>query len=375
MNPAGFSASFSIATLACLLILTGCREAEPDARQLPPLVVVAQAATAELPTRWFTGVVAARVQSDLGFRIAGKIVERLVDRGQAVQRGQALMRIDIADLLLASQARVASVKAARARATQTAADERRFRGLVARGAISALAYDQAKSAADAAAAELRAAEAQANVASNEASYSVLVADADGIVVDTLAEPGQVVAAGEAVIRLAHAGPREARIDLPETLRPALGSSATAQLYGPHGASGSATLRQLSQSADPVSRTFEARYTLAGHAADAPLGATVTLQIPEPRGVSTLQIPLSALTDSGAGTGVWIIENVNANTREATTAWRPVTVAGVSEEAASLSSGLAPGERFVAMGAHMLHAGTRVRLSKEQSDALAQGAAQ
>lgn len=369
MNPTGFPASLYTAAFSCLLALTGCREAEPDARQLPPRVVVAQASTAALPTRSFTGVVAARVQSDLGFRVAGKIVERLVDRGQTVQRGQALMRIDIADLLLASQARVAAVRAARARAVQTAADERRYRGLVAKGAISALAYDQAKSAADAAAAELRAAEAQANVASNETSYSVLEADADGIVVDTLAEPGQVVAAGQAVIRLAHAGPREARIDLPETLRPALGSRATARLYGPQGVSDSATLRQLSQSADPISRTFEARYTLGKNAADARLGSTVTLQIPDPRGIATLEIPLSALTDKGNGTGVWVIENVDAGSQKAITAWRPVTVARVSEESASLSAGLAPGERFVAMGAHQLHAGTHVRLSNEQPVAL------
>jgi RND family efflux transporter MFP subunit len=361
------------ATLIGVLALTGCREAEPDARQLPPLVSIARAAKPEQPTRSFTGVVTARVQSDLGFRVAGKVVERLVDRGVAVRQGQVLMRIDVADLELASRARLEAVKAVRARATQTTSDERRYRGLVEHGAISALAYEQAKSAAAAAAAELRAAEAQAAVARNEARYAVLVADADGIVVDTLVEPGQVVAAGQVVVRLAHAGPREARIDLPETLRPALGSSATAQVYGAQGARGAATLRQLSQSADPVSRTFEARYTLDGAAAAAPLGATVTLQIAETQGVATLQIPLSALADAGQGTGVWIIQDADLKAREATTVWRPVVVAGISEESAALSAGLEPGERFVAMGAHMLHAGTRVRLSADEPVALGQDA--
>lgn len=371
-----FVVPFFTVALACVMVLTGCREAEPDARQLPPRVAVALAAPAVQPARSFTGIVVPRVQSDLGFRVAGKVVARLVDRGQAVQRGQALMRIDIADLELASQARRAAVRALEARAVQTASDERRYRGLVQHGAISALAYEQAKSAAAAAAAELHAAEAQAEVARNETSYAVLVADADGIVIDTLAEPGQVVAAGQPVIKLAHAGPREARIDLPETFRPALGSSATAQLYGADGGRAPATLRQLSQSADPVSRTFDARYTLEGDVANAPLGSTVTLQISDPRGVATLEIPLSALADNGNGTGVWIIEPVDADTttHQATTTWRPVVVASVSEESASLTSGLAPGERFVAMGAHMLRASTQVRLDNDETATLSQGAA-
>jgi RND family efflux transporter MFP subunit len=324
--------------------------------------------------RSFTGIVVPRVQSDLGFRVAGKVVARLVDRGQGVQRGQALMRIDIADLELASQARRETVRALQARAAQTASDERRYRGLVEYGAISALAYEQAKSAAAAAAAELQAAKAQAEVAQNETSYAILIADADGVIVDTLAEPGQVVAAGQVVVKLAHAGPREARIDLPETFRPALGSSATAQRYGTESGRGVATLRELAQSADPVSRTFEARYTLEGDVANAPLGSTVTVQIPDPSGVATLEIPLSALADNGDGTGVWLIERADPNALEATTTWRPVKVASVSEEAVALSSGLAPGEPFVAMGAHMLRPGTRVRLSEDVALTVAQDAA-
>ncbi len=365
--------TFLSALFASALLLTGCREAEPDARQLAPLVLVTEAAAPSQPERWFTGVVVARVQSDLGFRVAGKVVERLVDRGQAVKRGQTLMRMDIADLALASTARLAAVNAIRAKAAQSASDERRYRGLVGHGAISALAYEQAKSAADAAAAEMRSAEAQANVAQNEASYSVLVADADGVVVDTLAEPGQVVAAGQPVIKLAHAGPREAAIDLPETLRPALGSSAQARLYGVDGSLGSASLRQLAQAADPVSRTYEARYVLDGAQADAPLGSTITILIPDARRAAALQIPLSALADNGKGPGVWLIERAGQN--EATTLWRAVTIAGISEETAALSAGLAPGDRFVAMGAHMLHAGDRVRVSQSPSVAVTQGAAQ
>ena len=372
MTPTRSPVPLLTVAVTCALALAGCREAESDVRQLPPRVLVTRAAMATQPDRWFSGVIAAKVQSDLGFRVAGQVIERLVDRGQPVKRGQALMRLDMADLQLATAARLGAVKAAQARAAQTAADELRYRGLVGRGAISALAYDQAKSAAEAAAAELRSAEAQASVARNEASYAVLLADADGIVVETLAEPGQVVAAGQPVIRLAHAGPREATVDLPETLRPEIGSSAKTRVYGTDGPLGSATLRQLAQSADPISRTYEARYVLEGAAADTPLGSTVTILIPDSRRTATLEIPLSALTDNGKGPGVWVLES--ANGLEAVTAWRPVTLAGVSQESALLTAGLEPSETFVAMGAHLLRAGAHVRVSEQQEEATTHGAA-
>ena len=142
--------------------------------------------------RSFTGIVAARVQSDLGFRVPGKVLERLVDTGQTVKRGQPLMRIDPTDLRLATRAHEEAVAAAKARARQTADDEARYRDLVSAGAVSASAYDKVKAAAESARAELNAAKAQADVARNETGYAVLLADADGVVVETLAEPGQVV---------------------------------------------------------------------------------------------------------------------------------------------------------------------------------------
>ncbi|MGQ0618385.1 MAG: efflux RND transporter periplasmic adaptor subunit [Panacagrimonas sp.] len=346
--------------LTMLLVLSGCHPNEPDARQLPPLVRIGQVAANTQPEREFTGVVSSRVRSDLGFRVSGKVIERLVDNGQSVKRGQRLMRIDTADLELARSARQSAVEAARARASQTASEEQRYQALAARGLVSAILYDQSKRAAESAAAELRAAEAQANVARNEASYSVLLSDADGIVAETLAEPGQVVAAGQTVIRLAHAGPREASVNLPETLRPALGSVASARLFAGEGPRVSATLRQLSESADASTRTYEARYVLDGLAAEAPLGSTVTILIPDTRQAAALQIPLSALADRGQGTGVWVIA-ADAD-QHTTVAWRSVTVAALGEETAMLAAGLNAGDRFVAMGAHLLRAGDWVRLA-------------
>ncbi len=337
------------------LTLAACgAKAPPDARLEPRLVRVATVGQAQPSANSFTGVVSARIQSDLGFRVPGKIVERLVDTGQLVKRHQSLMRIDRTDYALAITAQAATVDAARARAVQTSADEARYRDLVSAGAVSAITYDQSKAAADAAKAQLAAAQAQVKVTENEAGYSVLVADDDGIVVQTLAEPGQVVAAGQTVVRLAHDGPREATVNLPETIRPAIGSTARAAIFG-SSVDGTATLRQLSHAADPLTRTFEARYVLDGSAGQVPLGATVTIQVPSTGAATALQVPLSALFDNGSGPGIWKLDKTTS-----TVAWQAVKVSGIGEETASIASGLKAGDSFVALGAHQLHQGEKVR---------------
>jgi len=340
------------------LALAACSDAtsSSDPRTQIPLVRAGAVEAAVQAERSFTGIVAARVQSDLGFRVPGKILERLVDTGQTVERGQALMRIDPTDLRLATRAHDEAVAAAKARAHQTAEDEARYRDLVSTGAVSASAYDKVKAAADSARAELKAAKAQADVAHNETGYAVLLADSDGVVVDTLAEPGQVVGAGQVVVRVAHAGRREAVIELPETLRPAIGSAGRASLYG-SGLTGAAKLRQLSDAANPQTRTFEARYVLEVRLADAPLGSTVTIEIPNDRSAPTLQVPIGAIFDPGKGPGVWLVEGESPHVT-----WHAVQVAGLSEEAAAIVGGLAAGDRVVVLGAHLLHEGEQVRLA-------------
>jgi RND family efflux transporter MFP subunit len=314
--------------------------------------------------RSFTGIVAARVQSDLGFRVPGKIMERLVDTGQAVKHGQPLMRIDPTDLRLATRAHDEAVAAATARARQTADDEARYRDLVSGGAVSASAYDKIKAAAESARAELNAAQAQADVARNETGYTVLLADADGVVVETLAEPGQVVSAGQVVVRVAHAGRREAVIEFPETLRPAVGSAGRATLYG-SGLTGAAKLRQLSDAANPQTRTFEARYVLEGRLADAPLGSTISIHIPHDRSAPALQVPIGAIFDPGKGPGVWVVEGEAPQVT-----WRAVEVAGLGRETAAVVGGLAAGDRVVVLGAHLLHEGEQVRLAGEAAPSVA-----
>jgi RND family efflux transporter MFP subunit len=309
---------------------------------------------AEGSDREFTGIVGARVQSDLGFRVGGKVVARLVDAGQVVHRGQPLMRIDATDYALAAQASAQAVAAARARAVQTSADDLRYRDLRSHGWVSAANYDRVKAAALAARADLSAAEAQARVGRNNAAYTVLLADADGTVAETLAEPGQVVGAGQVVVRLARSGPREAIVALPETLRPPLGTVAEARTYS--GLIGGARLRQLSDAADPTTRTYDARFTLAGAPAGAPLGSTVTIRLNLPGQTAAMSVPLGAIYDRGKGPGVWVVGGQNR------VGWRPVRLAAVAEETAIVAAGLQPGERFVALGAHMLHQGEAVRIA-------------
>lgn len=356
------------------LVLAACGDATSsiDPRTRAPLVRVGAVEVAAQVERSFTGIVAARVQSDLGFRVPGKILERMVDTGQAVKRGQPLMRIDPADLRLATRAQDEAVAAATARARQTAEDEARYRDLVSAGAVSASTYDKIKAAAESARAELNAARAQAEVARNESGYTVLLADADGVVVDTLAEPGQVVGAGQVVVRVAHAGRREAVVELPETLRPAVGSVGRATLYG-SGLTGAAKLRQLSDAANPQTRTFEARYVLEGRLADAPLGSTISLHIPGDRSAAALQVPIGALFDPGKGPGVWVVEGQGGEEHRVT--WRAVQVAGLGEETAAVVGGVAAGDRIVVLGAHLLHEGEPVRLADgktAQSVAVASG---
>jgi RND family efflux transporter MFP subunit len=351
-------ASGGAATFAALSIPTQEVSAASDPRLDPPMVRLATATSVAGAEREFTGIVGARVQSDLGFRVAGKIVERLVDVGQEIRAGQPLIRIDETDLRLALTAKRNAVAAARASLVESGADERRYASLLDSGWVSRQRHDQAKAAADTAEAQLAAAEAEARVAENEATYAVLAADADGTVVETLGEPGQVVSAGQTVVRLAQAGPREAVVALPETVRPAIGSLAEASVYGADERRYSAHLRQLSGAADPQTRTYEARYVLHGEAAAAPLGATVTIRLTRQASEPEVRVPLGAVLDDGRTTGVWVLDRASS-----TVHFRPVELVRVTSETAVIS-GLSAGDRVVSLGAHLLQEGARVRTGSE-----------
>ena len=352
------------AILALASLAVGCSHpTSSDPRTDPPLVRTSIVGSkASSPTRSFTGTVGARVQSDLSFRVPGKVLERLVSSGQQVRRGQPLMRLDDVDLRLALSAQEADVAAAAAHARQATDDEMRDRKLAADGAEPASTYDRVRASAEAARAQLKAVEARAKVARNATAYALLVADADGVIIETMAEPGQVVAAGQTVVRIAQHGPRDAIVQLPETLRPAIGSSAQAALYGRAGVAAT-HLRELSSAADPLTRTFQAKYALEGPLADAALGSTVTVTVPEDGAPSDVRVPVGAVFDPGTGPGVWTI--VESPTR---VKWRPIKVNRIDDETVVVSDGLAQGDRVVSLGAHILHEGQQVRLSDQRAEA-------
>ncbi|MCJ2093180.1 efflux RND transporter periplasmic adaptor subunit [Methylobacterium sp. J-072] len=339
------------------LALAACSPAETAVPPEPPLVQTIEVGPGTGAVARYTGVIRARTESNLGFRVGGKIFERLVDPGDHVRFGQPLMRLDRTDFTLALNAARASVEAARAQMIKAKADEERSRKLVGDGWTSKQTYDQNKAAADAAIAQFANAEAQASQVSNQAGYSELQADADGVVMEVPTEPGQVVAAGQTVVKLARDGAREAEVFLPEASRRLAKGAASATLYAEGETTYPARLRELSATADPATRTYRARYILSGGGEDAPLGATVTLRLkPTDAGrAASVDVPLGALFDIGHGSEVWKFD-----TETKTVAAQPVAVARLSEEGAEVVSGLNPGDRIVSLGAHLLKAGQTVR---------------
>jgi RND family efflux transporter MFP subunit len=346
-----FRASVLIAVAtAAGIALAGCKRGEAKTNASAPRVVrTVQVDTSRRgaeSTMHYTGVVRARTESNLGFRVAGKIAERLVNAGEAVKTGQPLLKLDPTDYQLA-------LKAARAMEKQTSLEFERVRALVEKRAESRDALERAAAAAESSA-------AQTEQIANQAGYTTLYADADGIVMSTLAEPGQVVAAGQPVLVLAKDGLREAAVDIPEgSLEGIRGRKATAQLYLNSELSVPATFREISGVADPVARTYQARYVLEGESAQFPLGATVTVRVAESGdGAATTEVPLGSLIDRGDGAAVWVV-----NPKTSAVEKRAVSIAKLGAESASITQGLQSGDLIVALGAQLLNAGDVVRAEK------------
>jgi RND family efflux transporter MFP subunit len=343
--------TYSATAALGLLALAACG-GEKAAAPSAPLVRTALVGDAEAAPLRYTGVIRARTESDLGFRVGGKVVQRLVDPGQTVRRGQVLMRIDAADLQLAASASRDQVRSAEAQAAQATAEEARQRRLLDAGAVSRSAYDAALAAAQSSRAAVDAARSSARQADNQASYGALIADADGVVTEVLAQPGQVVGAGTVVVRLARAGNREAAVAVPETQIAALPRTGQALPYGSTTPI-SAQLREVAGMADPLTRTFDARFVLSR--SDLPLGSTVTVELPRST-TAEIQAPLTALHDGGAGPGVWVVQGGKVR-------FKPVRVIRLGEETAAIAAGsLAAGDRIVTLGANQLREGQHVRLA-------------
>lgn len=290
----------------------------------------------------YSGEVRARIEAPLGFRVGGKLVERRVDVGAQVKAGQPLARLDAADQQLAATQ-------AEANRALAAAELKRTQELRQKNFISQAALDAKQTAATAA-------EAQAKLAKNQAAYTTLVADAPGVVAAVLAEPGQVVGAGQAVFRLARDGEREVAIAIPESRLAGLkvGTLASVELWS--GKSYQGRLRELAPAADSASRTFAARVSITNADADLALGMTATVRFALP-GTRDIVVPLAAILQQGEQAAVWVIGADGAVSQ------RPVEVLRYGDEGAVIGAGLQAGETIVAAGAFKLSAGEKVRIAQ------------
>ena len=329
--------------LFCLSVLVGCSEPPPPPAVAPVVKVLTAGETSSASTRIYSGEVRARYETTLAFRVSGKLVERLVDVGAVVRPGQPLARLDPADLALqAGQAESQRVLAA--------ADAQRYRDLRSKNFISQSALDAKETA-------LQTANAQADLARNQASYAVLKADKVGAIAQVAAEPGQVVAAGQAVFRLAEAGENEVAIAIPESQLAGLKPGATAEvvlwadrkpLRG--------KLRELSPVADAATRTYAARVSLLDSDPALALGMTATVRFTRDAG-NVLTVPHAAIFQQGSRPAVWVVG------ADDTLALRSVAVSAYTDAGATIADGLQLGERIVVAGVHKLVAGQKVRPQK------------
>jgi multidrug efflux system membrane fusion protein len=357
-TPRPLAFSLGLAALCVAVLLAGCsrNEAAPEpVRAVRTVVVGSDAAGTTLE---FAAEVRARTESRLGFRVGGKLVRRNADLGDAVKAGQVLAQLDPQDLRLGQDAARASLAAAQANHEQAAADFKRFKELREQGFISSAELERRETALKAAKATLDQAQAQASVQGNQTAYSALVADASGVITGVEAEPGQVVAAGTPVLRLAHDGPRDVVFSVPEDklqlLRGLEGKSGQlkVKLWGSNEL-WSASVREVAAAADPVTRTFLVKADVGRAAVKLGQTASITLDLPKTNGVNKL--PLSALMEYEGKTAVWLLDKESMTVRP-----QVVQVAGAEANSAVISSGLTPGQVVVTAGAHVLTPGQKVK---------------
>jgi RND family efflux transporter MFP subunit len=329
---------------------------ETAASAVPPQVVMVTTARLEsaAPAHRLAGTIRARTETDLGFRVGGKLSTRPAEVGAEVEAGDVVATLDDTDLRLELEAAEAGRAAARIALEKGEIDLARVTTLEEKGWASDQATDARTVDVEALRARLLQAERSVELAENALSYATLRAGVAGVVTETYAEAGQVVELGQPVVRIARAGDREAVVSVPEARVGAIRSAeAEVELWSEPGRRYPVALRELSPVADAATRTYEARFTLP-EGADPALGMSATVILAPVDGPATVTLPTSALIDTGAGPSVWV---VGADERlEA----RSVVVAGYGAGSARIATGLAGGERVVVLGAHRLEAGAPVR---------------
>lgn len=348
-------------------LLAGCGGESPanaQAKDAAPAVVARPVQVTKVAFRpreaekSFVGVVRARREIDLAFRVGGKVVQRRVEVGDRVAPGDVVARLDPEDLKLELQSAQAELAAATANLAQTTAEDTRYRSLTAKGAASNADLDRKALAKEEAVGRLERAKRSLELAENRLSYADLVADAAGVVVAAAAEPGQVVASGQTIVRVARLDEKEAVVSLPETaLADARDADAFVSLWAEPGRRIPAHLRELSPQADATSRTYPARFTLKNADTTVALGMTATVTL-RPKGQQEVaRLPLSALIDRGHGPQVFVVEGEGR-----TLAARPVEIAAYTGDEVLVASGVAAGEEVVTLGVQTLLPGQKVRVA-------------
>src|SRR5216110_2875299 len=308
--------------LAVLAIaLAGCNELAAE-KVVPsrPVLVATVHYEAESPERSFVGTIKPRIETDMGFRVPGKVARRLVEVGQTVDVDQPLATLDEVDLKLQAEQAEAEFRAATGVLAQAGAAEQRAKDLRAKGWTTDAQMDQSRAAADEARARLNRAERQVELTKNSLSYATLVADEPGVVTATLIEPGQVVAAGQGAIRVARFAEKEAVVAIPETLLSrAKDGVASVTLWSEPNRKYAAKLREIAPAADPATRTYLAKFSRPGADDRVSLGMTATLTLADPATQRVARLPLSALYSQGGSPSLYVVDESGG------IALKPVTV--------------------------------------------------
>jgi len=352
-----------LAILGAVMLVSACSRPAPPEEPVRSVKVITVGLGAFESGQEYAGEVRARVESRLGFRVAGKITKRTVEVGQRVKAGQLLAQLDPRDYQLAADAGRAQVVSATTQRDLAAADLTRYRALKDQNFISGAELERREATLKAAQATLEQAQAQLAGQGNQTGYTQLLADVSGVVTAVEAEAGQVVAAGTPVVRIAQDGPRDVVFAVPEDklARVPVGSAVTVRSWT-GGPSLRGTVRELAASADPVTRTFPVKVTLsekdAGEAL--PLGTTayVVPQAVAQLAGGVIKLPTSALRQEGKGSAVWVLDTASMTVRS-----QPVQIATADGNEAVIASGLQPGQKVVSAGVHVLSPGQKVTIYK------------
>src|SRR5512139_1610974 len=346
-----------VALAAAAVALAGCNDTVAQkAEPTRPVLVATAHYEAETPERSFVGTIKPRIESDLGFRVAGKVAKRLVEVGQTVEIGQPLATLDEVDLKLQAEQSQAELSAATGVLAQASAAEQRARDLRAKGWTTDAQMDQSRASADEARARLNRAERSVELTKNSLSYATLLADARGVVTATQVEPGQVVAAGQGAIRVARFAEKEAVVAIPETLvGRAKSGVASVTLWSEPNKKYAAKLREIAPTADPATRTYLAKFSLPEADDKVSLGMTATLTLADAATERVARLPLSALFNEGGKPSFYVVDDNGAVTL------KPAAVKSYESNDVVITGGVEEGAKVVALGVQKLDPSQKVRV--------------